>query len=209
MANSMINGAADVLRQGQGNWSYGAYESALFLYCAKPEGMTETELKVDGTPVTQKTGMTMLTAELQFTAVGRTGVVFRSAGMDMPDRVEIDSDRMPTGELVQNSKQMYYHQLDETPTFRYTLDGMTGVKAEKLQVLVESYYVNQCKAYALNTEKQAWEEIKLNEAIQDPGRYLDKDGNLYLQFRSISQDMYADIPTPMITLEGRLEHAEN
>ena len=207
LTSSMINGAADVLRQGQGNFSYGAYESALFLYCAKPEGVTDTELTVDGTTVAQKTSMTMMTAELQFSAVGRTGVVFRNAGMDMPDRVETDSDRMPTDELLQNSKQMYYHQLDETPTFRYALDGMDGVKAEKLQVLVETYYVNQCKAYALNIDKHEWEEIKLNETITDPGRFLDKDGNLYLQFRSASQDMYADIPTPMITLEGRKEHA--
>ena len=209
MLCSMINGAADVLRQGQGNWSYGAYESALFLYCAKPEGAPGTELKVDGVPVEQKTGMTMMTAELQFAAVGRTGVVFRSAGMDVPDRVETDSNRMPTDEPVQNAKQMYYHQLDETPTFRFRMDGMEGVKVEKLQVLLESYYVNQSRAYALNAETREWEEIKLNGDIQDPGRYLDGNGTLYLQFRSNSQDMYADVPTPMITLEGRLEHAEN
>jgi hypothetical protein len=209
MASTMISGAADLLRKGQGNWSYGAYESALFLYCARPAETAETELKVDGIPVKQKTSMTLLTAELQFSAVGRTGIVFRSSGMDVPDRVEIDREKMPTGETMQNAKQMYYHQLDENPTFLFRLGGMEGVKVEKLQVLIESYYVTQCRVYALNAEKQEWEEIKANEDIQDPGRYMDGDGKLYVQFRSASQDMYADVCTPMITLEGRQEHAGN
>ena len=209
MASTMISGAADLLRKGQGNWSYGAYESALFLYCARPAETAETELKVDGIPVKQKTSMTLLTAELQFSAVGRTGIVFRSSGMDVPDRVEIDREKMPTGETVQNAKQMYYHQLDENPTFLFRLGGMEGVKVEKLQVLIESYYVTQCRVYALNAEKQEWEEIKANEDIQDPGRYVNGDGKLYVQFRSASQDMYADVCTPMITLEGRQEHAGN
>lgn len=209
MASSMINSAADLLRQSQGNWSYGAYESALFLYCAKPEETGETELKADGTKVEQTTYMSMLTAEMPFTTVGRTGVVFRSAGMDMPERVETDGNRMPLDKVIQNSQQMYYHQLDEEPTFRYSLEETAGVKVEKLQVQLESYYVNQCRAYALNAEKREWEEISVNELIPDPGRYLNGDGILYLQFRNRSQDMYADVSTPMITLEGRLEYAEN
>jgi hypothetical protein len=209
MESSMINGASDVLRQGQGNWSYGAYESAVFLYAARPENLTESELKVDGVPVVQKTSMTMMTAEIPFASVGRTGVVFRSAGMDVPVRVETDGNRMPTDEQVQNGRQTYYHALSENPTFLFALDGMGGVKVEKLQVLIESYYAGMCKAFALNAEKHAWEEIKVNEDIKDPGRYIDGDGKLYLQFRGTTQDLYADIPSPLINLEGRLEHAEN
>ena len=209
MASSMIGGAADVLRRDQGNWSYSAYESAMFLYSAKPENVAEPELKVDGVPVEQKAYMSLLTAEIPFSAVGRTGVVFRSAGMDMPERVETDENLMPTNEKVQSARQMYYHSLIETPTFVFELDGMAGVKVEGMQVLIETYYTNQCRAYALNAEARQWEEIKLNEDIKDPGRYISKDGKIYLQFRGDSQDMYADIPTPLISVEGRLEHAED
>lgn len=209
LISSMVNGAADALRRDSGNWSYGAYESALFLFTARPDGLAGTDLKTDGVPVTQKSNLTMLTAELPFTAVGRTGVVFRSAGMDIPDRVETDENRLPTDELVQNARQTYYHSLNESPTFRFAMEGMEGVKIEKMQVLLDSYYVTQSKAYALNAEKGEWEEIKLNEDIKDPGRFLDRNGRLYLQFRNGTQDMYADIPTPLINLEGRLEHAEN
>ena len=209
LLSSMINGASDLLRHDQGNWSYGAYESAVFLYCAKPVDAPDSVLTVDGVPVTQKTNMALMTAELPFTAVGRTGVVFRSAGMDVPERVETDENRMPTDTLVQFTKQLYYHPLSDTPTFRYTMDGMTGVKVEKLQVMLDTYYAGQCHVFALNVGEQKWETIKLNEEIKDPDKYLDKDGRLFLQFRSASQDMYMDIPTPLITLEGRLEHAED
>lgn len=209
IASSMINGAADVLRQGQGNWSYGAYESALFMYSAAPENAVGTVLKVDGAEVVQKTGMTMLTAEIPFTAVGRTGVVFRSAGMDYPERVETDGNGLPTDERVMNGKQIYYHTLTENPTFLYSLSGMEGVKVERLQVLVDSYYANQAIAYALNRETKEWEEIPLNGDIDDPMRYLGGDGKLYLQCRNNGQEMYADISTPLINLEGRVDHAEN
>ena len=209
LSSSMINGAADVLRRGKGNWSYGSGESSLFLYCAKPENMAESLLKADGVPVAQKTYMTILTAELPFSAIGRTGVVFRSAGMDIPVRVETDENLLPGDAQAQNGRQSSYHNLTETPTFRYTLDGMEGVKVETLQVLVDSYYANQCRVFALNAEKREWEQIALNADVKDPGRFLDGEGRLYLQFRSDSQDMYADIPTPMINLEGRLEHAED
>ena len=208
MFSSMINGAADVLRSTQGNRAYGSLETSQFLYAARINDAAETELKADGVPVTQKSSFVTLTAELSFDAVGRTGVVFRSAGMDLPERVEINGKLEP-GEADPFAKQSSYHTLIDTPTFRYTLDGLEGVKVETLQVLLDSYYTSICRIYAWDPEKQKWEEIKANESIRDPGRFLDRDGRLYIQFRSDTQDVYADIQTPLINLEGRLEHAEN
>lgn len=209
LISSMVNGAAEVLRQGSGGISYGGYESALFLFAARPESVQGSELKVDGVPVTQKTGLTMLTAELPFNAVGRTGVVFRSVGMDVPERVETDEQKLPTDELVQNTRQQFYHSLTDTPTFRFTLKDMDGVKVEKMQVMIDSYYGNMAKAFALDAGSRQWTEINVNTDIQNPGRFIDEGGRLYLQFRSDTQDMYADIPTPLISLEGRVEHAED
>ena len=210
MANAMINGAADALRRGQGNWSYGAYESALFVYCAKPENAAASVVKVDGIPVAKQTSMMMMTVDIPFSAVGRTGLVFRSAGMDVPERVETDENRMPTDKRVMNAKQMYYHSLAETPTFEFTMREIAGVKVERLQVLMEqTYYANQCRAYALDTVENEWKAIRLNEDIPDPDRFLNENGCLYLQFRNNTSDIYADIPMPMITLEGRMAHAEN
>ena len=209
LATSMINGAAEMLKRSRNNWSYGAYESALFLFCAQPEVTAEMKLSVDGKPVEQETHKMMLTAELSFVTSGRTGVVFRSAGMDIPERVETDENLMPTDSVMTSSKQMYYHSLTEAPTFLFSLKDVAGVRIESLEVLEDTYYTNQARLYILNAETQEWEEISMNKPVKDAGRYLDSEGRLYLQFRSASQDMYADIPTPMINLEGRTDHAEN
>ena len=206
---SLINNAAELLGRGQGNWSYGAYESALFLYSAKPENMEYAEITVDGQPVKQKANTAVLTAELSYSAVGRTGVMFRSAGMDIPVRVETDENGMPTQTSVQNGRNVYYHTLSENPTCLFTLDGLDNIRVETLQVILNSYYADQAAAYALNAGDRIWEEIPLNTDIKDPARYLDKEGKLYLQFRINGQDMYADISMPMINLEGRQEHAED
>ena len=208
LTSSMVSGAADVLRSTMNSRTYGSTESAQFLYAARVRDAAETELKADGVPVTQKSSLVTLTAELPFTAVGRTGVVFRGAGMDIPERVETNAKLEP-GSVDQSAKQTYYHALIDTPTFLYTLDGLEGVKVESLQVLIESYYVNMCRIYAWDPAKREWKEIRANESIRDPGRFLDQEGRLYIQFRSDTQDVYADIQTPMINLEGRLEHAEN
>ena len=208
LTSSMINGAADVLRSATNSKMYGSVENSMFLYAARVNEAMETELKADGVPVTQKASLVTLTADLPFVTVGRTGVVFRSAGMDMPERVEINYDLEP-GRVDVSAGQTYYHSLTDNPTFLFTLEGLEGVKVETLQVLIESYYINMCRVYAWDHAKREWQEIKANESIRDPGRYLDKDGRLYIQFRSDTQDMYADIQTPLINLEGRLEHAEN
>ena len=209
LISSMINGASDVLKRMHSNWSYGAYESALFMYCAEPESTGQTELYVDGKPVEQKTCKSLLSAELSFVAVGRTGVVFRSAGMDMPERMETDENLLPMNKPLQSAKQSYYHTLIDNPTFLFALKEMAGVKIESLQVLMDSYYAGQSRVYALNAQTRQWEEISINQDVKNPNRYLDEEGNLYLQFRGDTQDMYADIPTPMINLEGRVDHADN
>ena len=78
----------------------------------------------------------------------------------------------------------------------------TDAASEKLRLTMEQYYNSQMKPYALNALTGGWDEIRLNEDIPNPGNYLDQEGNLYLQFRPATQELYADIPTPLITIEG-------
>ena len=206
---SMITGAAVQMNRAKNGAGYGVYESAVFVYCAEPEEWSAPALCVDGEPVRQQTCISLLTAEMNYVTVGRTGVVFRSAGMDLPERVDTDENLMPTGKLTSVGKSTYYHNLNETPTFRFTLDWAKNVKIERMRVSVESYYVGQAMGYVLNRNTGAWDEFRLNEDIKNPDSYVDGEGRLYLQFRPLGQEMYADIPTPMIILEGRENHAEN
>jgi len=164
---------------------------------------------VDGEPVNRMSIFGQLTAEMNYLEIGRTGIVFRPAGMDLPVRVETDENDRPGKELPAAQQRTYYHPLNETPTFRYDLGGLKDMRIDKLRLAMESYYTNDARAYALNAETGAWDEIRMNEDIPEPGRYLDGEGRLYLQFRPNTNEMYAEVPTPMITLEGRLENAAN
>ena len=200
---NMINGAAGRLYREQNGTGYTSSESARFVYSAVPEELPQIGLSVDGRPVGKMRIFGQLTTEMDYLTVGRTGVVFRAAGMDRPVRVETDENGMPGKDMRQDAAKSYYHTLSEKPTFRYDLSGLKNVKIEKLRLTMESYYESQMKAYALNAATGAWDEIKMNENILKPENYLDREGNLYLQFRPDTQEMYAEIPTPTITIEGK------
>ena len=210
---AVVSNASRMLAREKPGVSYGTYESTQFIYCAEPEGRDPLALNVDGKPVEKKVDTAFLTAEISYQAIGRTGVVFRTAGMDLPEHVDTDDSLMPLETPAQNGKGIsyaaYYYPLSDNPTFKFTIAELQGVRVDKLQVVMNSYYMTQTTAYALNVRTHEWEEIPMNADITDPGRYLDEQGRLYTQFRLNGAEMYADISLPLINLEGRLEHAEN
>ena len=206
---TMINTASNQLYREKNGGGYVSSEGSRFIFSAVPERLPEIHLSVDGEPVNRMSIFGQLTTEMKYLEIGRTGVVFRAAGMDMPVRVETDENGRPGKELPAAQQRTYYHPLNETPTFRYDLSGLKDVRIDKLRLAMESFYASEARAYALNTVTGVWDEIRMNEDIPEPGNYLDGEGRLYLQFRPDMNEMYAEVPTPMITLEGRLENAAN
>ena len=161
-------------------------------------------LSVDGKPVEQAASMSLLTAQVKYLEVGRSGLVFRPAGTDIPVRVETDGNNRPAGEYRNPGAGTSYHSLVEQPTFRFDLESLRSVRLDKLQITMEEYYTRQSWAYALNARTGEWDEVRINEPIANPEDYLDAEGKLYLQFRSETQDQYVDIPTPGLLIEGKL-----
>lgn len=206
---SLISGATGQLRKDQGNNNYDVYEGALFVYCARPVGLPRPELKVDGEVIQCMTSESMLTALLEYKSIGNTGVVCRTPGMDLPVRVETDQDQKPADKELMSAKNVYYHALSETPTFLFSMPDMKGVKVDSLMISMNIYYLNDCKAYLYNCKTGEWDEVRANENVKNPENYLDAEGRVYVQFRPATQDMYAEVPSPMISLQGRIEHAED
>ena len=167
--------------------------------------------KLEGKTVRQKTEVACLAAEMSYAAGGRTGIVFRSPGMDRPVRMNIDENLLPEGEMQGGQTQYYYnyYPLSEIPTFRFTLAELQGMTVDSLQVTMDAYYSQQAECYALNAALQTWEKVEINQPLEQPGQYLNGKGELYLQFRPIGQELYMDISMPLITLEGRVNDAEN
>lgn len=205
LRSTMINNAVEQMRQEKNGRSYSVGETAQFIFTAEPEGLPVPGLAVDGKVVEQTSSMSLLTAGMKYLEVGRSGVVFRPAGTDVPVRVETDENNRPAGEYKTAGAGISYHSLVEMPTFRFDLDSLQNVRLEKVQITMEEYYTRQARAYALNARTGEWDEVQINEAIENPENYLDAEGKLYLQFRSDTQDQYMDVPTPTILVEGRVK----
>ena len=205
LRSNMINNAAEQIRQEKAGRNYSVVgETAQFLFTARPEGLPVPRLSVDGKPVEQAASMSLLTAQVKYLEVGRSGLVFRPAGTDVPVRVETDGNNRPAGEYRNPGAGTSYHSLVEQPTFRFDLESLRSVRLDKLQITMEEYYTRQSWAYALNARTGEWNEVPINEPIANPEDYLDAEGKLYLQFRSDTQDQYVDIPTPGLLIEGKL-----
>ena len=181
----------------------------VFLYWAEPEEGLPFTVRVDGETVENRAGLSMFGAELRYETTGRTGVIYHAAGMDPAVRVEPEDIGTEIRAGASHNYRSNYVNLSENPTFRFALADAREADITALRIVMDTWYTEQMKCYLLNAGTGEWEEINLNRNIPEPARFLDDQGNLYCQFQGTSDDGYQDIPLPMLTLEGRLQHAEN
>jgi len=207
--SGMASSAADYL-SGDGQNGSGQ-ESMTFVYCAQPEETLNAEVYADGEKIESVAVLPMLTAKIRYAKIGRTGVVFHAPGMDKPVRCELDANGMPDGDMKEDGntgKYYKYYELSELPTFRFSPEDVGDTEIDRLEIGVEQWYVNDLRCYVLNAKLQVWVEVQPNTALNQPEQYLDREGNLYCQFRPKSGDMYSSMPAPTLTLEGRVKDAE-
>ena len=207
----MINNAVNELGERKSDTGGNGQESTVFAYCAEPEEVIVPVIYADGKEVESKSILPMLTAEVDYMTVGRTGVVFHAPGMDKAVRCALDEEGMPAGDMQEDPNQgryySSYYALIEMPTFRFTPESLQEIEISKLIIGMEQWYLSDVKCYVLNVKYGQWEEIQLNTPLVKPERYLDSEGNLYCQLRSVSGEYYTEIPAPTLTLEGRVKNA--
>ena len=207
----MATGISNQLQYSRGADAYGYYgvsDATAFIYVAEPENAPALALRADGQKVEHLRELTLLGVEAAYLTVGKTGIVFRSAGMDMPVRVEIDDRLQPGEEMKLSGYQEQYATLSENPTYRFDLSAMKGMEVESLHVLLDEYYRSVVKGYALNVKTGAWDPIPVNGPVTNPSDYVTEEGLLFVQFRPDQADTYQDVTRPMIALEGRMADAD-
>ena len=204
--NMLLNAVADQVRQDRQAAMKGSIAPdsvAEFLYVAEPEGYEAQALAIDGREILVRSGMTRLGVPMSYLPVGKTGVVFHAAGTLLPERCELDEKMMPDGIMKSGNNSQTYFNLNEIPTFRFTLADAGSIRMDHVCVTYESYYVNVMKAYVLNPGTGSWEEFQLNVDLPGAEQYFDREGQLYVQFRPVDPDQYNSIPAPALTIEGR------
>ena len=155
-------------------------------------------------------GTSLLGAAMDYKTVGRTGIVYHAASMNEAVRMDLDSEGMPAGASQVDPKgsySRYYHTLSETPTFRFVMESPQDVQITSMKIVMDTWYASSAKCYLLNVTTGTWEAAEINKNIRHPEDYLAADGTLYCQFRPATNDAYMDIPTPGVSLEGRVRNA--
>lgn len=208
--NGMVSAAMDLVNQAYSQ-TVSSRDKPGFFYCAEQEGGETSELTVDGKTVAGKAVIRMRTVEINYLTVGKTGVVFRTPGMDTAVRCMVDGAGLPAEDLEENSsgaKFYGFYPLVERPTFRFGLESLEDVDISNLTIGLDAWYLTEAKCFLLNTKLRKWVEIPLNTPVERPEQYLDGKGNLYCQFRPVNTETYTDIPAPSLTLEGRVRKGE-
>lgn len=208
MIRSLAGSMLDQLTGG--DYYSGSAAKGVFLYYAEPEEGLPLSVSADGKKLESVSGTTLFGVEMDYLTVGRTGVVFHAPGMDEAVRMELDGEGMPAGESPQNARNgysKYYHTLSEVPTFRFTLEPAEKVEVTALSIVMDTWYASSASCYLLNVNTGKWNAVNMNEAVKHPEDYLDAEGTLYCQFRPNTNDAYMDIPTPGVSMEGRIRNA--
>ena len=202
MMSTALDYLADAGRKG------GGQSKTAFVYCAEPEEDLCSPLLADGRETEGRGRFSVLSVEITYLTVGKTGVVFHVPGTDRAVRCEIDGSGMPAGDMQEDvsSRNPYvYYDINERPTFRFSPEGISDTDISKLTIGMEDWYVKETHCYALNIRLKTWVEIEPNVPLQHPEQFLDENGNLWCQFRSSAAESYVSIPAPTLMLEGTLK----
>ncbi len=206
----LSNQLAELNRGARSQYGYGNDSVAQFLYFTEQKDQDwTTVIRLDGELVRRTQGIGLMGIEIQYESIGRTGVVFQPAGMNQAVRVAIDENGMPMGEMPLSGYSMYYHPLTEIPTFSFRIRDAERIQAEQVWIGINGYMDEQIQIFALDREQNTWTEVTPDGKLSSPERFIGEDGILYAQFRAKVSADYLDIPTPVLTLEGRVQNASN
>ena len=194
-----------------GYYDYG--QKSAFLYTTETEDKLPLGFVIDGKPVRNVAGVTVVNAEITYLPVGKTGLVYRMPGMARAVRMNVDENGLPGGEAERISDYDKYggggYSLSEQPVFRFTLERPEDVEITSLRVSL-SYNGDIARCCLLNVRTGEWDRISLDRDVSNPADYVNADGQLFCRFElNGAADYDVTITEPDLSMEGRKLHAEN
>ena len=192
-------------------------EESRFRFMAFCDGLTDLALEVDGEPVTRTAQRGVISVELAYDPVAKDGNV-RFLRDSFPVYLAgEDADGKPLLEKQLDPDQYQSFPLIESRAFAFDLSALPqGMRVTQMDISTRyAYYSYQISLYHPATGK--WDKYKrytvddvmgqnkTESILPDLQEYL-LDGFLYCRFEKLgAADGYADIDTPTITMEGRVE----
>lgn len=192
IAYNLVGAGRGVSSQGQGTWrsvSRGLY------YLSFCPALQPTGLLLDGQEIPRQQGEGAVCALLPFQNVSPQGLVCRLPGQDLPVRCQVTKENTPLSESVSEGSRYYYEAVGQ-PTFRFSLD-VADIRPTGL-ALQADYWGGTLEMYLY--DGQAWVQQPLDTRIENPGRFIDAQGQLFVQLRGGGNVSTA---APTLLLEGR------
>lgn len=171
-----------------------------FYYISFCDALAQTHpLLIDGQEITRGGSRGVVSALLPFTGVSPDGLVYHLPGQDAAVRCQLQADGTPSAEPLEGSGQRSFHELSERPVFCFSLD-VENVQISRLSIQAETWS-SSVSLHLFNGRE--WVEQPLNEEIPDPRRYINAQGQLFVQLRGTGSEYY--VQTPTLMLEGRVK----
>ena len=192
-------------------------DGSRFRFIAFCDGLTDLALEVDGQPVTRTAQRGMVSVDLAYDPVAEDGSV-RFLRDSFPV-YSADEDASGKPLLVEQLDPTQYQSfpLVESRAFAFDLSSLPrDMRVTDMDISIRyAYYSYQVSLY--NPTTGEWDEYKrytvdditglakVETRLPDLQEYL-MNGFLYCRFERLgAADGYADIDTPAITMEGRVE----
>lgn len=192
---SNVVGSQNGSFSGAGSWRDG---NLGFYYVSFCDALAqEPKLFIDGREITRGGGRGVVSALLPFAAVSPEGLVYHMPGQDKAVRCEVGPEGEPSAAPMAGMEQSSYHELSQRPTFCFTLD-VENVQISRLSIQADAWS-GGVGMYLFNGRD--WEKAAVDTEIADPGRYINAQGQLFVQLRSTGSEYY--VQTPTLMLEGR------
>lgn len=199
MAN-LVNSVVDKTYYGTNGYTY---YMPRFHYVTFTDDLNLTTLRLNGDVMERTAHRAVVSVEVPFKDVSESGRVYRVPGMDRAVRCQLDSDGEPYYNPNATTSTGDYHRLSECPIFMFEVGDLSRTVIERLAFYVE-YMPNQ--ASALLYDGSEWITYTMGEDVNDPQRFVQEDGRIYIQFRPLSgANDYYEVYTPSMLLEGRME----
>ena len=183
--------------RGGSSWGQGSWRSVNrgFYYLAFCPALQPTGLLLDGVEIPRQQGEGAVCALLPFQSVSPQGLICRMPGQDRSVRCQTTKENAPLSETYPESGR-YYYEASEWPAFRFVLDT-ANIQISSLTLQADSWGGN-LEMYLYDGKE--WISQALNTRVENPGRFIDAEGQLFVQFRGAGN---ASVTAPTLLLEGR------
>ena len=173
------------------------------VYVGFNDELGRVELSMNGKPIERVAHKAVVSAELEFLPVGKTGIIYYAPGVLDAFTAEVGEDNRPyiPGLAREDSSTVKLRAFRIPDADKINLESLT---------FTANYIDGEANAYLYNTKTGEWDEqpgvyFTVTENAPD---YVNADGEVYVRVQSTEtrgSDLYVYVDRPYLEVKGRVK----